>query len=355
MSNIFIGTTGDRAGQSLFAWAMGRRLVEKGLKVGFIKPFGSHPVHMEGLWTDQDAFLFKEALNLREPIDRICPYLSPEGEWRQKADDDIIEEINSLIHEFSAGKDVILIMGSNIFFDSISPSVPDTSLITGLNADCILVHRFQQSSRSIYSLLSVSSLLKDRIKEIVINRVPAEKIEEVTDQIIPTLARKGVPVITALAEDPVLSFRNLREIKEILDGELLCGEGRLEKPIGGMTVGSADLKKELHLFKRVYNKIILLDPFPSAVGLEEPYVQRSVAGILLTGGLNPAPQILDAAEKAGISLMLVKDDTFNVLERLEKVTSVLSPGDEVKVRYFTELLDQGGVLDRIVRSFGIPS
>jgi len=353
MSYIFIGTTGDRAGQSLLAWAIGRRLVERGLSVGFVKPFGSRPVHKEGLWADRDAFLFRDVLNLQEPFDQICPYLSPDGEWRQKADEDIIEEIKSLIQELSDGKDVILVMGSNIFFDSASPSVPDTSLITGLNADCILVHRFQQSSRSIYSLLSVSSLLGDSIKEIVINRVPPEKIEEVRDQIIPTLARKGVPVTTALAEDPVLSFRNIREIKEILDGELLCGEGRLDQPVGGMTVGSADLKDELLLFKRAYNKIILLEPLSPAYGKGKPYTRRSVAGILLTGGLNPAPQILEAADKAGISLMLVKDDTFTVLERLEKVASVLSPGDEVKVRYFTELLDQEGVLDRIVQSSGI--
>jgi BioD-like phosphotransacetylase family protein len=64
MPFLFIGSTGDRAGHSLVAWAIGRRLLEKGMSVGFIKPFGTDPVHIHGQWTDQDAFLFKEALNL---------------------------------------------------------------------------------------------------------------------------------------------------------------------------------------------------------------------------------------------------------------------------------------------------
>ena len=86
MSFLFTGTTGDHAGHSLITWAIARRLVEKGLSVGFMKPFGTHPVNMEGLWTDRDVFLFKEVLNLQEPFNRICPYLLSEETWGNKGE-----------------------------------------------------------------------------------------------------------------------------------------------------------------------------------------------------------------------------------------------------------------------------
>jgi BioD-like phosphotransacetylase family protein len=75
MAFLFIGSTGDQAGHSLVTWAVARRLLEKGYSVGFFKPFGTCPVNLKGKGTDQDALLFKEVLNLSDPLERICPYL----------------------------------------------------------------------------------------------------------------------------------------------------------------------------------------------------------------------------------------------------------------------------------------
>jgi BioD-like phosphotransacetylase family protein len=353
MSFLFIGSTGDRAGHSLVAWTIVRRLMEKGLNVGFLKPFGTNPVQIEGLWTDPDAFLFREILKLREPIERICPYLITEDVWKQKESEEIINEIKSLARELSISKDVLIIMGSRqIFFDDASCNVSDISLINSLAADFVLVNRYRETSRSIYSILSVSSLLKDRIKGIILNRVPPEELEEIRDHVVPSLVQKGIPITTALPEDPFLSFRSLTEIREALDGQILQGKESLEQPVSGMTVGSADLKGKLQLFKRAYNKIILLAPSP--VGeTEGTSVHRPVAGIILTGGRNPAPQLLKTAENEGIPLMLVKDDTFSVLERLDRSTPPLSPKDEIKVRYFTGLMDNNGALDDLIQSVTI--
>ena len=353
MSFLFIGATGNRAGKSLITWAVARSLLERDLKVGFIKPFGTYPVRMNGLWTDQDALLFKKVLNLEEPLDQICPYLFSEELWKQKGTGDMLKELKSLTQELSMGKDILLIMGSShIFFNDASCPVPDISLITELGANFVLVDRYMKTSTSIYSILSISSLLKDRIKGIILNKVPPERLEEIKGQIIPSLAKKGVSITTALPDDPALSFRSLREIREVLDGTLLWGEENLEQPVGGMTVGSADLKEELLLFKRVYNKIILLEPFSSDTGMEAPPSHRPIAGILLTGGRTPAPQVLQAAKRAKISLMLTKKDTFAALECLEESYPPLSFRDEGKARRMTDLMDRDGALDRLIQSLG---
>jgi len=161
MPYLFIGSTGSHAGQSLLTWAIARRFAEKGLNVGFMKPFGTQPVRVKGFWTDQDAFLLKEALNLQEPFERICPYLVSEEAWRQKGTEEILEEFKTLAQELSMGKDVLLIVGSqHIFFDESLWPVPDTSLITMLHTDIMLVNRYLRSSTSLYSILSVCSLLR---------------------------------------------------------------------------------------------------------------------------------------------------------------------------------------------------
>jgi BioD-like phosphotransacetylase family protein len=84
MSFLFIGSTGDRAGHSLITWTIARKLLGKGLRVGFVKPFGTNPFYVQGSWTDHDAYLFREVLKLKEPVERLCPYLVSDETWRQK-------------------------------------------------------------------------------------------------------------------------------------------------------------------------------------------------------------------------------------------------------------------------------
>ncbi|MBW1944700.1 MAG: phosphotransacetylase family protein [Deltaproteobacteria bacterium] len=354
MSFLFIGSTGDRAGHSLLTWAIAQRLLEKGLKVGFIKPFGTHPIFTNGTWADHDAVLFKEVLKLQEPLDRICPYLVSEDSWRQKGAEEILRAIKSLTGELSEGKDILIIMGSkHIFFDDTSWPFPDVPLITELNADFVLVSRYRETSKSLYSFLSITSMLKDRIKGIILNRVPPEKLEEIRNDMIPSLSEKGIPITDVVPEDPLLSFTSLREMGSVLEGEFLCGKESLDQSVGRMTVGSTDLTDDLRLFKRVNNKIILLEPFPPDEGIHEPSARRKIAGIILTGGRKPAEPILQVAKKAQIPLLLTKEDTFSALERLEQSPPRLSPHDEGKVRHFTDLMDRNAALDSLLESIRV--
>jgi BioD-like phosphotransacetylase family protein len=353
MPFLYIGSTGDHAGHSLITWAIARRLVEKDIRVGFFKPFGTHPTRAKGFWADRDVLLFKDVLNLEDPLDRICPYLDSEKTWRQKTADEILNDLKSLAEELLTGKDILIIMGSkHLFLDDASYPVTDISLTAELKADFVFINRYRDSSKSIYSILSVNSMLKERVKGIILNRVPPEKLQEIKDTLIPSFAKRGIPITAALPEDPALSFRSLREIVEVLNGDVLWGTKILEQPVGGMTVGSLELTGELHLFKRVYNKLILLKPSSPDTDIENPAVHRSIAGIVLTGGRNPAPQVLHAAKNAGIPLLLVKSDTFSALERLEEIAPALSPKDEAKVRCFIKLMDSDGALDRLLRSLG---
>jgi uncharacterized protein len=349
MALLFIGSTGDQAGQTLVSWVIVRRLLEKGYRLGFFKPFGTQPVNCDGFWTDHDALLFKTVFNLEAPLDRICPYLLTDESWRQKGPSHILKECKERSASLSEGKDVLIIMGSrHIFFDDASWPVPDMSLVTELMADFVLVNRFRKSSSSIYSILFAYSLLKERMRGVIINRVAPEKMQEVKDQLIPSLINKGIQG-AAVAEDSGLSLWSLREIGDVLHAEVLWGEAHLDRPVGRMTVGSTALRGGSRLFKRVYNKIVFLDASSYDRGTEVPPSSESVAGILLTGGIRPPPQIIEAAAAENIPLLLAKDDTFAVRERLEQSPHRLSSKDEPKILHFTELMDRDGSLDRLLQ------
>jgi len=351
MSLLFIGSTGDRAGHSLITWALARKFMMTGFRVGFVKPFGTDPAYVAGRWIDHDAFLIKESLNLKEPLETMCPYLVSDEAWRAKGRDEIMAEFKSLVQDLSESTDIMIVMGSkHIFFDDAACPIPDIAFIPELKSDCVLVHRYRKVSRTVYSVLSVNSLVRDRMKGIIINRIPPEEFRQVTSSLVPTLRGKAIPITTALPEDPFLSFQSLREIGEVLNGEVLSGKEHLDKSVGGMTVGSADLSADLLLFKRAYNKIILLEASVDEGVQGEP---RPLAGIVLTGGRRPPSQLVQAAEKAKIPLLLIKEDTFAALEKLDHGTSRLSPRDEGKVRHVTDLMERDGGIARLMESLGL--
>jgi uncharacterized protein len=354
MPILFIGSTGDRSGHSLITWAIARKFREMGLTVGFLKPFGTDLVLMQGRWTDHDAYLLKESLALKEPLEAICPFLVSDEAWRTRAREEILAQVKSLAQEICLSKDILIMMGSkHIFFDDTVCPIPDIAFITEMQAGCLLVHRYRKVSRTVYSVLSVSSLVTDKMRGVVLNRIPPDEYRQITSGLIPTMREKGIPITAALPEDPVLSFRSLREVGDILASDIVWGKEQLDRPAGSMTVGSADLTGHLAPFKRAYNKIIVLEAFFDKEPEEGPASSRPVAGILLTGGRQPPQQLVEAATKARVPLLLVKEDTFAVLEKLERSTSHLSPEDDVKVLHVTQLMEREGAFERLTQALGL--
>ena len=341
MSLVYISSTGDHAGQSLIAWTIARRLLEKGINPGFFKPFGTGPVHINDIWTDPDAFLFKDVLKIPDPLETICPFAVPGSIEKHQKPKEILDKVKKSAEHFLKGRDILLIMGSkHIFFDETLYLIPDISIISELNADLILVHRYKKISAALYSILSVHSLLKQKIKGIIINRVPQDKIEEVIRQTIPTLNEKGIFNISFIPEDHNLSFRRLGEICDILDGKVIFGEKYINNAVERMSVGTTNLNGDLLIFKRVYNKIILLGPSD----------EQEIAGIIMTGNREPGEKILEAVKRSNIPLILIKEDNLEALERLEDAMPSLLPADENKAAYCAGIMDRNDSLNRLIDS-----
>jgi uncharacterized protein len=344
MPFLFIGSTGDHAGQCLATWAIARRLLEKGLKIGFFKPFGSKLINIKDVPIDRDGFLFKEVLNIQEPLEMICPDLESPEKRGQINSQDTLEKVQSLAQKISKGKDLTLIIGSkHIYFDDIDQSIPDMSLISELEANVVLVHRYRKISTTLYSLLSINSLLGDKIKGIILNRIPDKEFEAVSEKIVPISEKGGVSIVP-VREDPILSLWTIREIVDRLKGQIISGEKFLDRPVEGMTVGASDLEGDLRLFKRVYNKIVLLSPSSD---------REKVAGILLTGNHRPADRVIELAGKNDIPLILVREDAFAIKENLDRCVPTLTPADNDKIIHFTDMLDRQNFLEELINSLEI--
>ncbi len=340
MRSIFIGSTGGGPGQTLTTWALALRLRERGLRVGFFKPYGQAPnpgnLDRSGA-CDADVHLFQKILRLPDSEDVLCPFRIPENHTPDTVPgDDAMEKIGKAFREASREKDVVLIMGAKeIFFGSGGAGISDSQIVKLFDSSVLLVDRYQRDNLTFYSLLSLNSFLNGRVKAAVLNHVPPERLEHVEAKVIPFLNEKGLKSVMAIPEDPVLAGFTVSAIAERVGGEVLCCPELRDNLVQTSTIGSNCLEAPLALFRQVYNKIILVGLAPPGAG------PKPVVGIILTGGKNPGEMVLKTARDRGIPLFLTRADTFQVMELLDKAKPALTEGDEFKVRRFLELAEQG--------------
>jgi hypothetical protein len=340
MPLLFIGSTGDKAGHSIITWAVADMLRNRGFRVGFFKPFGTHPVQEQGLRSDADALLFKKVLNLETPADHLCPYPAAEDIPVSRGSEELLSETAGKAELLAGDKDILIVMGrAHMFLDDASHPAPEVSIINRLEADLLVVHRYRKLSTTRYSLFSIGSLLRDRLKAMVINRIPAPDFDKAARTLAGSFDCGGMPAAVFLPEDPRLNYQTLAGAARVLGAEVLSGKEFLAATlVSKLTVGSAALPENLKLFRRVYHKLILLEP---AAG--------SVAGIILTGGGKPAPAVLKSAESAGITLMAAQADTFACIDRLEQSSNRLTHHDGYKVERLVELMEQDGNIDGLLK------
>jgi hypothetical protein len=136
-----------------------------GFRVGFLKPFRDGSLcsfKAAGSITTLTSQRISETE--RAPGSHL-PFSCFRRGVETKGRDEIMAEFKSLAQELSESKDILIIMGSkHIFFDDAACPIPDIAFIPELEADCVLVHRYRKVSRTVYSVLSVSSLVKDKMK-----------------------------------------------------------------------------------------------------------------------------------------------------------------------------------------------
>lgn len=346
MPFLFIGSTGDRAGHSILTWAVARALRNRGFRVGFFKPFGTHPVQEQDVRSDADAFLFKKVLDLEIPFEHVCPYPSAEDIPVSRTSEELLTETADMARRLERDVDVLIVMGrTHMFLDDASHPAPDVSVINQLDADLLVVHRYRKLATTRYSLFSIASLLRERLKAFVVNRIPTVDFDRAVESLAGAFNRAGMPQLMLLPEDPRLKYQTLAGAASILDAQVLTGREFLETTlVSKMTVGSAALPDALKLFRRVYHKLILMKPETGAT----PPPSGSLAGILLTGGVKPVPAILDAATKAGITLMVADADTFTCVDRLEHSSSTLTPQDGYKMERLLEMLEQNRTMENFI-------
>jgi len=162
---------------------------------------------------------------------------------------------------------------------------------------------------------------------VVVNAVPRNRLLENPWE--KELKGRGLPVLGVLPEDRFLAAPSIEDVREALEGRLVCGEDRSGEILEYFMVGVYSLDPGPYYFSRRGRKgVIIRGDRPD---MQLGALETEVRCLILTGEAEPHPYIRQMAELKGIPIMLVPLDVPTALSRLEELTASLRFRQERKL------------------------
>lgn len=348
MHYLYIASTTGYSGKSLITLGLGLMLKDRGLSIGYIKPYGKTPLEQNGRIVDADAEFLRKALDISEPAEVVSPFVVTyelQNNLLKGRPSDKFDAVNKAVSSI-ADKDVLLVNGAADLYEGITFGVNDLRLIRHLKAKTLVVEPWNGDS-TIDAIVGAKDLLGPDLIGTVINRVPQSVHDHVRDSVRPFLENKGIAVFGAVLNDVLLNAITVRQLNDILGGRVLCCEEGLDEFIESFSIGAMDVDSALKYFRRTPNKAVITGAHRSDIQLAA--LETSTRCIILTGGLYTNDVIIGKAKMTNTPIISVHDDTFATVQKIESVIGKIKIREQEKVRKIKEVMEKEFDIARLLK------
>ena len=354
MVGVYVGSTSSYSGKNLITMALGLKFQKDGLEVGYMKPVGAMPHMSDEKTGDDDAFFVQDVLGLEQDPALTTPVLVTR-DFRVKAFTtgvgDLMSKVKDAYAQLSKGKDIMVIGGSGNYLTSGTYcGVEGLAMVRELGAKLVLVDRYAGELRYDY-VLRVRQFIGDALAGVVFNDVPEHYINEAQDLLIPFLERQGVPVLGIVPSDPVLGSIRVADLAERLSGKIVSAHNKADRVVENFLIGTMQVENFMTHFRRHKNSAIIVGGDRSDVQLVA--LEGSCPCLILTGNLYPNDIILTRSEVLETPIIIVREDTFTVAKKMERILSSHKLRDAIKVTHGAQLVASNVDFARLKKNVGM--
>jgi BioD-like phosphotransacetylase family protein len=355
MFSLYVGSTSGYTGKTLITMGLGHRFQKDGLRVGYIKPVGILPVKVNDILTDNDAWRIYRALELKDPISGICPVVLTQ----ELAVNSYLKDVKGLLrkimksyHELSKDKDIMLVGGYGSIYTGSYLGVQGLDVIRRLDCKVITVVKYEGEYIVDY-VLQARKDLKDRFLGVILNKVTIEHKQSAHEYAVPFLKRKGIDILGIIPHDSIVGSVTVEELNEMLGGKVLCCHDKLSNHVEHFLIGAMQVDKAIEYFKKTRNNAVIVGGDRADIQLSA--IESGSVCLILTGELYPGEIILSVAEQKGIPILVVREDTYSIAKKLEKLSIRLRLRDKAKVERGMNLVTENVNFQLLYEKLGIKS
>jgi BioD-like phosphotransacetylase family protein len=355
MKAVVVTSTAPYSGKSGVCVALIGILQERGLDVGYFKPYGTLPSTGTSGDTDLDAVYINELLKRPVPADSVCAVVRT----RTFVEDVLADRIDSRADvvadayaRAAAGRDVMVVEGPSDAAQGTAVGLSMCEVVELLDAKAVVVEKGSVLALP-DALLHVAECLGDRMAGVVYNGVREHDRPPLLDHTRPFLERRGVRFFGTIAHDPILSSVTVGEIVESLGAAVLCAEDKMDLDVESFMVGAMGQDKALRFFRRKANKAVITGGDRADVQLAA--LETSTNLLILTGNMPPSAQVLARADEMGVPMVMVDVDTLTAVERMESLVGHVRLHGAGKADRMREMFAEGVRVEEMLDALGLSS
>jgi BioD-like phosphotransacetylase family protein len=356
---IFIAATRQNDGKTTTSLGLIAALQKHYQSIGYIKPVGQRFVEIEEQKIDEDTVLMDAVYRLNCPLVDMSPIaVEPEftRKYLQSANNEaLVHRIQAAFDRVAWEKNFVLCEGSGhagvgSVFDLSNAQVAKT-------LGCKVIIVTQGGIGRPIDEVSLNQALFEKegveIIGVILNKVLAERIPEITQFVRRGLKRKGLELLGVLPHQKLLSNPTLELIRDELRAELLNPPVSLEALVNDVVVGAMGAQNAVRFFKP---GVLLITPgdredlvLAASAGMDAPPEER-LAGIVLTGGLRPGESVLKVIAKIPVPVLLVQADSYHVASKVHNLTVKTRPNDLGKISLIRDMVARYVNVKKIIQS-----
>jgi BioD-like phosphotransacetylase family protein len=353
MVSLYVGSTAGYSGKSLVSMGLGNAFREDGLRTCYFKPVGILPVKVDDILTDNDAWRIYRALGLNDPLSEICPVVLTQEltvKSYQKEMKGLMPKIMKSFETLSRNKDIMLIGGYGSIYTGSYLGLQGIKVIKHLDAKVVIVVKYEGEYIVDY-VLQAQKDLGDRFLGVILNKVSPEYRSSVEEYAAPFLRRKSIDILGIIPHDSIVGSVTVDELNEMLGGKVLCSQDKLSTLVEHFLIGAMQVDKAIEYFKKIRNNAVIVGGDRADIQLSA--IEAGSVCLILTGELYPSEIIISRAEQKGIPILVVREDTFSIAKKLEKVSIRLRLRDKVKVARGMELVRKNVNFPLLYKKLGL--
>lgn len=342
MKNLYIvGSAGS--GKTAICVGLALKFKEAGQRVTYFKPVGN----VAGLAdrTDEDALLMKDLLGMPQSLDTIAPFtMSPHYLARYKRAKENLAKMSKAYKDVAKRADLVITEGTSSLHTMMGIGLDAAALAKKLSAKVLTVHNIA-NDLDFDAAVFYAGFMRDHYIGSIFNNIRDEVLRKIKDLYRPTFEDMGFKVFGVIPEFSEISAPTVREVADVLGGEVLTGEEHMDLPVEDTLIGAMTLDSALSYFRRTANKAVVTGGDRAEIALAA--LETSTSTLVLTGGLHPDIKVLARAGEKGVPVLLVPYDTYTTVQKLQSVSRKIKATDAKAINLAKENIERYCEFDEI--------
>lgn len=336
MKSLYITSVEKYSGKTALCLALGKIYQERGLTIGYLKPFSLRPWRIGDKIADEDAAFVIDILGINAKPWEMAPVVVTSEMLREYLTDqetvDFMPQVLEAASSLEERKDLLLLEGGGSLREGYGMNLATPDVARELGSAIVVVVKYCEDACLLDDVLAAKFRLPDSLTGVVINRVPQHAMGFVNNLVVPFLEKQGVPVLGVLPDDEALAALSVGEIVEVLNAEILTSCYDEEALVEALMVGAMTEDSALRRFRKQPNKAVITGGDRTDIQLAA--METSTTCLILTGNLHPSNLIIKQAENMCVPILLVPGNTMETVESLDRIFGKTRLGQKEKLDKF---------------------